>query len=136
MPSRRLARLNEQLKREISELLRTRVRDPRIDVVTVTGVDVTRDLAVAKVFVRLGGEPKDRAESMEGLDAAAPFLRGTLGKLLHVRRIPELRFEEDRSLERARRIEEILAEVEIPDEEEDDDDPRREGSDGETAEDE
>jgi ribosome-binding factor A len=114
MPSKRLARLNEQLKREIAGLLRTRVRDPRIDLVTVTGVAVSRDLAVARVFVRLGGEEKDRADSLDGLEAAAPFLRGTLGKVLHVRRIPELRFEEDRSLERARRIEEILAEVEIP----------------------
>ncbi len=117
MPSKRLARLNEQLKREIAELLRTRVRDPRVELVTVTGVDVSRDLAVAKVFVRLGGEAAGRAESLEGLDAAAPFLRGTLGKILHIRRIPELRFEEDRSLEHARRIEEILAEVEIPEEE-------------------
>lgn len=118
MPSKRLARLNEQLKREIAELLRTRVRDPRVDLVTVTGVEVSRDLAVAKVFVRLGGETANRAESLQGLDAAAPFLRGTLGKILHIRRIPELRFEEDRSLEHARRIEEILAEVEIPEEEE------------------
>jgi len=120
MPSKRLARLNEQLKREIAELVRTRVRDPRIQLVTVTGVDVSRDLAVARVFVRLGGDATNRAESLEGLDAAAPFLRGTLGKLLHVRRIPELRFEEDRSLEHARRIEEILAEVEIPGEEDGD----------------
>lgn len=119
MPSKRLARLNEQLKREIAELLRTRVRDPRVELVTVTGVDVSRDLAVAKVFVRLGGEAAGRAESLEGLDAAAPFLRGTLGKILHIRRIPELRFEEDRSLEHARRIEEILAEVDIPEEEDD-----------------
>jgi ribosome-binding factor A len=129
MPSKRLARLNEQLKREIAGLLRTRVRDPRVDLVTVTGVDVSRDLSVARVFVRLGGEPGDRAESMAGLDAAAPFLRGTLGKLLHVRRIPELRFQEDRSLEHARRIDEILAEVDIP-EAEDEPDPERSGGEG------
>lgn len=115
MPSKRLARLNEQLKREISELLRTEVRDPRIGMVSVTGVDVAADLMSAKVYVRMMGDDAERAASLEGLEAAAPYLRRLMGRELHVRRVPELRFQEDRSLEHARRIEEILHEV-LPEE--------------------
>jgi len=115
MPSKRLARLNEQLKREIAGLLRTEVRDPRIGVVSVTGVEVAADLASARVWVRVMGTDAQRAECIEGLEAAAPFLRRTLGQSLHVRRVPELRFQEDRSLQQAERIERILHEV-LPDE--------------------
>ena len=111
MPSKRLARLNEQLKREIAQLLRTHVRDPRVGVVSVTGVEVVADLAVAKVYVRIIGSDDDRAQTLEGLDAASPFLRSTLGRILHVRRVPELRFQLDRSFEHAQRIETLLSEV-------------------------
>jgi ribosome-binding factor A len=109
--------LNEQLKREISELLRTEVRDPRIGMVSVTGVDVAADLMSAKVYVRMMGDDAERAASLEGLEAAAPYLRRLMGRELHVRRVPELRFQEDRSLQHARRIEEILHEV-LPEENE------------------
>lgn len=106
---KRLARLNEQLKRELSELIRTEVRDPRVGSVTITDVEVARDLGSAKVFVRTVGE--DREATLQGLAAAAPFLRTRLGRGLRIRRIPELRFREDRSLEHARRIEDVLEEV-------------------------
>lgn len=113
---KRTARLNEQLRREISELIRRRVHDPRIGLVTITGVDVARDLGSAKVYVRTQGTPEERDATMEGLSAAAPFLRTTLGRSLRVRRVPELRFRPDRSYEQARRIEEVLSEVIPPDE--------------------
>jgi len=117
MASKRVARLNEQLKRELSELIRTQVRDPRVGVVTVTAVEMASDLGSARVFVRILGDPAEFKATLEGLDAAAPFLRGLLGRLLHIRRIPELRFREDRSMEHARRIEELLLEVDVPEEE-------------------
>lgn len=117
MASKRIARLNEQLKRELSELIRTQVRDPRVGVVTVTAVEMASDLGSARVFVRIIGDRSEFKETLAGLDAAAPFLRGVLGRLLHIRRIPELRFREDRSMEHARRIEEILLEVVVPEEE-------------------
>lgn len=111
MTGRRIPRLNEQLRREISEILSREVRDPRVGSATVTGVDVTPDLWVARVYVNLSGGEEERRISMAGLKAAASFIRGTLGKRLHVRRIPELRFIEDRTVERAMRIEQILDEV-------------------------
>ena len=111
--SKRRARFSEQLRRELSEMIRLQVRDPRVGSVTITGVDVSADLGVARVFVRsLVGD--DLARSLEGLEAAAPYLRTSLGKVLHVRRVPELRFQEDRSQVGAQRIEEVLAEV-LPD---------------------
>ena len=111
MANKRLARLNEQMKREISEIVRRDVRDPRIGPVTVTRVDVSGDLWLAKVYVRCVGDDAERAESMSGLEAAAPFIRRTLGSALHIRRVPEVRFVEDRALDHAMRIEAILKDV-------------------------
>lgn len=117
MSKRRLARVNEQLKREISRILRRDVHDPRVGIVVVTGVEVTGDLSLARVYVRPTGEEKDWSGMMEGLEAAAPYVRRELGKDLHLRKIPELDFREDRTLERAMRIERILDDV-LPDDEE------------------
>ena len=117
MASKRVARLNEQLKRELSELIRSQVRDPRVGVVTVTAVEMASDLGSARVFVRIIGDEAEFKETLAGLEAAAPFLRGLLGRILHIRRIPELRFREDRSMEHARRIEQLLSEVDVPEEE-------------------
>jgi ribosome-binding factor A len=109
--SKRLARFSEQLRRELSELIRLQVRDPRVGPVTITGVEVSGDLGVARVFVRSVAGGEDLARSLEGLEAAAPFLRTSLGRILHVRRVPELRFREDRSYTGAQRIEAVLADV-------------------------
>jgi ribosome-binding factor A len=130
MSRRRLERLNEQLKRELAELIRVDVRDPRVGPVTVTAVQLAADYGSARVFVRVVGGPEAMAETLEGLQAASPFLRGTLGRILKLRRIPELRFQEDRSLEHARRIEEILSDVGPIAPEESDEGPT---SDGEEA---
>ena len=116
MASKRLARLNEQLKREISESIRTQVRDPRVGLVTVTAVEVAADLGSAKVYVRSTDDGVHRRATLEGLEAAAPFIRTSLGRVLSLRRVPELRFRWDRSLEHASRIEEVLASMVIPEE--------------------
>ena len=108
---RRVERLNAQLQREISALLRREVRDPRVAGVTVTRVAITSDLSIARIFVRTLQGDEAIASAIEGLTAAAPFLRRGLAGELHMRRIPELEFREDRSLERAMRIEEILHDV-------------------------
>jgi len=116
---KRAARLNEQLKRELSELIRTEVRDPRVGSVTITGVEVAADLGSARVFVRTGGDQADLDSTLEGLAAAAPFLRSALGRGLHIRKVPELRFQTDRSQEASLRIERILSEVIVPEAERD-----------------
>ena len=109
--ARRIERLNEQLKRELAVLVRTGIRDPRIAPVTVTAVRTTSDLNLARVLVRLLGTEEEKRDALAGLDRAAPFLRRSLGRELRIRRVPELEFLEDQSLERAARIEELLSEV-------------------------
>ncbi len=120
MTPRRTERLNEQLKREIATILLAELKDPRIGAPVVTAVETSPDLTLAKVFVSepAADEPQLR-ETLEGLRAASGFIRGTLGKRLHIRRVPELRFEADRSLEQGMRIERLLEEArrdERPDE--------------------
>ena len=119
MVTKRLARLNEQLKREVSELVLRKVRDPRVGLVTITSVEVAGDLGSARVYVRPQDMNDELNESLAGLEAAAPFLRRELGRSLHLRRVPELRFQQDHSLDQARRIEEILSDVVYSDLDED-----------------
>jgi len=111
MSRRRVRRLNQLLREELSRLIRREVKDPRVGLVTVTGVEVTADLEHADVFVRTVETERDLSEMIDGLRSAAGYLRHALGKELHLRRIPELTFREDRSLERARRIEDLLDEA-------------------------
>ncbi len=101
-------RLGEQLRREISLKLRHSVRDPGLGPVSVTGVEVTAGLWLARVYVEPHGSEAQQSETMAALGRVAPFLRSTLGRELHIRRMPELRFHRDWSIEAGRRIEEIL----------------------------
>ena len=111
MSRHRTSRLGEQLRRELSIKIDGMVRDPGLGSVTVTGVDVTADLWLARVFVETHGSPREQEESMAALCRAAPFLRTVIGRELHIRRMPELRFHRDESIEAGQRIEAILREV-------------------------
>lgn len=126
--TRRLPRLNKQLQREITRILRDKVRDPRVGFPSVTEVRVTNDLFLARVFVRVAGDEAERREALKGLETAAPFVRKSLGAELRIRRIPELRFFEDRTHERASRIEEILRDV-LPVDEADESEEQEEADD-------
>lgn len=119
-PNRRLARLNEQFRREITAILRRAVRDPRVLDVVVNSVEVTSDLWLARIYVHLGNDDQERADALLGLAAAASFIRRELAAVLHIRRIPELRFLEDKTLVQANRIEEILKGLDVGRDEEDD----------------
>lgn len=121
MTSHRIQRLNEQLKRELTSILRAELRDPRVADVTVTRVQTTSDLQQARVFITSLGGDADRETTMEGLGAARPFLRSALAQRMELRRTPELVFEWDVGLDHARRIEELLAQVRPPEPDEDDD---------------
>ena len=111
MAGLRIKRVNEQLKREIAEILLGEVKDPRIGPVTVTAVTTAPDLTLARVFVQPLGSEKERRETLAGLRAAGPFIRAEVGRRIQLRRVPELRFEVDESLEHALRIERLLNEV-------------------------
>ena len=118
--NRRLARLNEQFRREITAILRRSVRDPRVLDVVVNSVEVTSDLWLARVYVGLGNDDQDRADALLGLEGAANFIRRELAAVLHIRRIPELRFLEDKTAAQANRIEEILKGLDVGQDGEDD----------------
>jgi ribosome-binding factor A len=109
--SRRIERLNEQIRREISDILHSGVKDPRIGYVTVTEAQVAPDLSFARVYVRPMGDEKEKDAAFAGLEAAAPYIRRELGKRLAVRQIPEIRFEADHALEHALHIEKLLSEI-------------------------
>lgn len=109
--SRRIERLNEQFKRELMDILRNHVRDPRVADLTVTRAEVAPDLYNARIFLTTMRPDADRPEALVGLEAATPFIRGELARRLTIRRTPELEFRWDLSLDHARRIEQLLSEV-------------------------
>jgi bifunctional oligoribonuclease and PAP phosphatase NrnA len=111
MTAYRLQRIADQIGEEISALLLKGLKDPRIGFVTITGVEITRDLSQAFVFFSTPGTEEQRKQSREGLQSAAGFIRTTLGKRLHLKTIPELSFRYDKSLDNGDRIERLLSEV-------------------------
>ena len=111
MSAYRLQRIADQIGEEISGLLLKGLKDPRIGFVTITGVDVTRDLSQAFVFFSTTGTEAEREQSRQGLQSAAGFIRTTLWKRLHLKTIPELTFRYDESLDQGDHIERLLSEV-------------------------
>lgn len=107
----RTDRINEQLRQEISILVRDAVRDPRVGLVTITAVETSPELDHAKVYVSVMGDDAEKEAAIQGLRSAAPFIRTQLSKQLHMRRVPELHFQYDRVLAEASRIESLLREV-------------------------
>ncbi len=97
-------RLGNQVLRILSELIRFETKDPRLQNVSLTAVDLTRDLSVAKVYFSLMDPNQDPVPVAEGLDAASGFLRRKLGSAIKIRHVPELRFAHDDSAAEAVRI--------------------------------
>ncbi|CAK0769890.1 Ribosome-binding factor A [Gammaproteobacteria bacterium] len=96
----RSLRFSDQIQRALADLLAREVRDPRVGMVTITSVEVSRDLASAKVFLTVLGDPSEVQESLQVLKRAAGFLRSALARHLNMRAIPALRFVYDPSVER------------------------------------
>lgn len=108
VPGRRPQRLSQRILEEVSELLVGELKDPRIGLATVTAVRVTPDLREAFVGISVLGSAEEKKKTLEGLRAAASFIRHELTERLDIRRVPELTFQLDDSAERAARIEELL----------------------------
>jgi ribosome-binding factor A len=110
--SRRTERINDLLREEISDLLLREVKDPRMSgLVTITEVDVSPDLRQAKVFVSVLGTDEEKTSTFLALKAAAHFLQRRLGKRLTLRRVPQLAFLSDDSLEQGARLLRLLEEA-------------------------
>jgi len=103
---RRVARVAELIKREVSQMLLSGIKDDRVQVgmVSVTDVEVSGDLQHAKIFVSIYGTDEARSETMAGLKSATGYVRSILGQRVRLRRTPEVVFLEDRSIERGTRV--------------------------------
>jgi ribosome-binding factor A len=106
--NRRPQRVALQIQQEISLMLARNVKDPRIGLVTVTGVQISADLRHAKVYVSVMGSEQQKKESMEGLSNAAGWIRHELGQRIRMKFLPDIVFREDTSLEYGDRIDELL----------------------------
>ncbi len=108
--TRRPDRVGEAVREEVAAFLAAGVKDPRVvGLVTVTAVEMTRDLGSATVYVSIYGSDEDRAKTMEGLASVAFTLRGRVGRALKLRVAPYINFKQDDSIARAARIETLLS---------------------------
>jgi ribosome-binding factor A len=110
-PSSRQQRVGDLLRAEISEIVRTKMRDPRVGFLTVTDVSVSRDLRHASVFVSVLGEESEGLAVLGVLNRAAGFVRCELGTRVDLRHVPELRFKMDNSAQHAVRIAKVLKDI-------------------------
>jgi len=113
MASNRIGRINEEIQRELSSLIRN-VKDPRVAgrMISITAVETTPDLRYAKVFVSLL-DKSDTKEVVKGLKSAGGYLRRELGRALNLRYTPELQFEQDDSIDKGAHILEMLRNPEV-----------------------
>ena len=105
----RALRVGEQIRRELATLIRYTIKDPRVKNISISEVVVSADLSSAKVFYIPFADISDIANLQAGLQSSAPFLRKELGKLLHIRAVPQLNFIYDDSEERSARLEQLIA---------------------------
>lgn len=104
--NRRVSRVAELIKREVSQMLLNGIKDDRVGtgMVSVTDVDVSGDLQHAKIYVSIYGTDEAKAQTMAGLKSATGYVRSELGQRIRLRRTPEVVFQEDRSIERGTRV--------------------------------
>ena len=101
------------MRAELCALLQRSIRDPAVQLVTVTHVRMSRDLQHARVYYTTLGDTSTRPDTAKGLRRAAPFLRAQLGRRVRMRRVPELTFVFDEAIERESRIAQVLEELRI-----------------------
>jgi ribosome-binding factor A len=111
MQGKRLDRVNQLIKEEVSNLLQRELKDPRLGFVTVTEVETSKDMRVAKVFVSVLGDERQWEGSLAALSSARGFVRNWLRQHLDLRVTPDVNFRPDRSMEHAARIQSILQKV-------------------------
>ncbi|HEY3374248.1 MAG TPA: 30S ribosome-binding factor RbfA [Candidatus Aquicultor sp.] len=104
----RTHRVGELIKEELSEIIQREVKDPRIGLVTVTGVEVTPDFRHATVYVSVLGNNKKRSETIKGLQSSSGFLKKELAHRIRIKYFPDLKFEIDPSIEAGMRIDKVI----------------------------
>ena len=117
MEHKRSDRVADLILKELAEVLLRRVKDPRLDDITLTDVKVSPDLRHAKVYYSLLGDEEAKAAAIVGLESARGFVKRELGKRLHLRRMPDIEFHFDGSLEYGSHIDQLLDDLEESDQE-------------------
>lgn len=111
----RMIRINDEILREVANIIRLEIKDPRVaTITTVVKVDTTNDLKHCKIYVSILGEKEQKEEVMEGLRNAAGFIRKQLAQRINLRSTPEIKFILDESLEYSIKINKLLNEVNKP----------------------
>jgi ribosome-binding factor A len=111
LPYKRSQRVGDLLREEIAEIVIHRLKDPRIGFVTITGVDVTDDLKIAKIYVSIFKD-EDKKTTLEILNSAKSFIRSELSKRLRMKSIPSIGFRLDTSIEYGNKIDKLLKKIE------------------------
>lgn len=113
MKEKREKRLNSEFRKEIYEILTTKLKDARLtEMFTITSVEVTQDLKQAKVYVSIfSGTEKTKTETFEAIKSAAGFVRRELSSAMHIRTVPEFTFYLDKQAEYGEKIDKILEEI-------------------------
>lgn len=110
-------RVGEQMKKELSDIIGRKLKDPRIGFVTVTDVEVTGDLQQATVYISVLGDDKVKEQTLLGLSKSKGFIRSEIGQRIRLRKTPELSFEFDASVAYGNRIDSLLRDIKEPKEE-------------------
>lgn len=110
LPYKRSQRVSDLLRKEIADIIIYRLKDPRVGFITVTGVDVTNDIKIARVYVSILRD-EERKTTLEVLNSAKSFIRSELSKRLRMKFIPSIEFRLDTSIEYGNRIEKLLKEI-------------------------
>lgn len=122
MGNHRVTRIGEEIKRELAQMIRDDIKDPRVKgLISITNVDVTNDLRYAKVFISAMAMENDAKAIMKGIKSAGGYLRSELAKRLQLRYTPELIFTFDDSIQYGAKINEIIAGFDFKEQEEEHD---------------
>ncbi|WP_102346901.1 30S ribosome-binding factor RbfA [Bacillus sp. Marseille-P3661] len=111
MSNIRSTRVGELMKKELSDIIGRKIKDPRIGFVTVTDVQVTGDLQQSKVYITVLGDDEQKQNTLKALAKANGFIRSEIGKRIRLRKTPEITFEFDESIEYGNRIETLLEQL-------------------------
>jgi ribosome-binding factor A len=112
MPKHRLNSINSEMKKELSDIIRNEIKDPRVsDMVSVVAVNVTPDLRFAKIHISVLGSEQEKENTLKGLNSAAGYVRKEVGDRMKLRHVPEMHFELDKSIEHGAHIMKILKDL-------------------------
>jgi ribosome-binding factor A len=111
LPGSRASRVSDLVLREIADLVAKKLKDPRLNGITLTGVDVSRDLRHARVYFSLIGDETQVLQAQAGLDSAKGFIKREIGLRTELRHVPDLVFKHDPSLETGSRMEKLLQKI-------------------------